>query len=274
MFECETIKIPFKETEISVGVYRDHKHNKKDVLFLHGMGSNTKDSYEKILDKFPKDRVCAIDWLGHGATTKLFRKKDTYGAQYMTDYLETVIDALIKENILDEKFFVIANSMSAIPIAYLYPRYEKHIKKIVFINPAGMDKKMGYIFAFFSGFITKNIVLSWMSSFLVSNKKARKILQKNLRVKDWGIIVSKYANMGYDYLGHMKRTHYIPELFEKIKKPVLLICGEKDSIFTKREYLNFALEHGWSVCVLKKEEHTLGKGDPVEMDKKVEEFLF
>jgi pimeloyl-ACP methyl ester carboxylesterase len=174
--KCELIKVKFKGIQINVGLYKNQNQNKKDVLFLHGMGSNTQDSYSKTFDELPQDRLCAIDWLGHGETTKLFRNKDEYGAVYMSDYLKTVIDFLITNNILDKRFSIVALSMSAIPVAYLYSQYKGNFKKIVFINPAGIDKKMGYIFAFFSKCITKNIFFSWFFSYWILDKKARKVL--------------------------------------------------------------------------------------------------
>ncbi len=273
MISCDVREVEFKGEKIDVGIYKNKNKNKKDVLFLHGLGSNTLDSYSKTLDKLPQERICAIDWLGHGATTKLLRDKDSYGAEYMADYLKTVIDFLIDNDILDTHFFIVAMSMSAIPIAYLYPQYEKNIKKIVFLHPAGMDKKMGYVFAFFSKYITQNIFFSWFFSYWILNKKARRVLQKNLKVKNWGVIVSKYASEGYDLFGHMKETHYIPEKFNKIKKPVLLVCGERDMIFTRRKYLHFAVEHNWKVHILGKEEHALGRGNSDSVAEEIKNFF-
>ena len=267
------MSLNFKRAKVKVGVYKNKIKNKKDILFLHGLGSSTLNTSGKILAKMPQNRIIGIDWLGHGETTKLFRKQDTYNAYYMSDYLDEVLKNLIKRKYLTKNFSIVANSMSAIPIAYLYPKYKNKFKKIIFINPAGLDKKMGYIFAFFSRNITRSSFWPWFFSFWILNNKARKNLRKNLRIRNWRIIVSKYAISSYNFPGNMKKICYVPEKFEKIKCPVLLICGRKDSIFTKREYLNFAKNHSWKVSVKRKEEHSLGTGNSGTEAEEIREFF-
>ena len=257
--ECTLLEVSFRGTTINVGVYKDGASNKKDILLLHGLGSNAAEFYEKMIDNLPKDRLCAIDWLGHGQTTKLLKSEDTYDAVYLSEYLKVVLNALIEKKILAEEFFVVAKSMSAIPLAYLYDNYKDNFKKIVLIAPAGFDEKMGYLFAFFSSFITRNIILSWFFSWFILDRNKRKILQSNLKIKDWGEIVSRYSRAGYDLFGHMHSTHIVGNVFNKIDKPILLICGTRDFIFPKRNYLNFAKDNKWEVLVLEGKEHSLEK---------------
>ncbi len=253
------IQVDFKGSEINVGVYKDKAKIKKDIFLLHGLGSNGYEFYEEVEKDISSERLCAIDWLGHGQATKLLREEDTYDAKYMADYLGIVIDNLIKNGILEDKFFIIAKSMSAIPLGYLCDNYKNNFEKIILITPAGFDKKTGYIFAFFSSVITKSIVLSWFFSYWILYNKKRRILQKNLRIKNWGKIISRYARSAYDIFGNMKSTHIVSNKFKRIDKKILLVCGEKDFVFPKRNYLNFAIENNWEITILPHEEHTFEK---------------
>ena len=259
IFEYFPMQISFKRLGINVGIYKDKTKTKKDILLLHGLGSNGYEFYEEIEEDIPSKRLCAIDWIGHGQTTKLLKEEDTYDAKYMADYLSIVIDNLIKNGILKDRFFIIAKSMSAIPLGYLCDSYKNNFEKIILITPAGFDKKMGYIFAFFSSVITRSIILSWFFSYWILYNKKRRILQKNLRIKNWGKIISRYARSGYDIFGNMKSTHIVSNRFKSIDKDILLVCGEKDFIFPKRNYLNFALENKWGITILPNEGHTFKK---------------
>jgi hypothetical protein len=44
-------------------------------------------------------------------------------------------------------------------------------------------------------------------------------------------------------------------------------------IFTKREYINFAIEHNWKIYILSREEHALGKGNTGGFVKEIKNFL-
>lgn len=267
------MKINFKGIDIEVGVYRNNTKTKKDILLLHGLGSNAQELYEKMAIDLPIERLCAIDWLGHGKTTKLFRKEDTYDARYMADYLSTVINYLIKNQILENEFYIVAKSMSSIPLAYLYDNYKNNFKKIILITPAGFDKKMGYIFAFFSSVITRNIILSWVFSFWILQKRPRRVLQSNLKIKNWGKIVSRYARAGYDIFGNMKPTHVVAHKYKLMNKDILFVCGEKDMIFPKRDYLNFAIENNHPVTILLSEEHSFKKENFKKLDETIKKFV-
>jgi pimeloyl-ACP methyl ester carboxylesterase len=266
-------EVDFKGSKINIGVYTDGVKNKKDILLLHGLGSNARELYEKVDKGIPNERLCAIDWLGHGRTTKLLRKEDVYDIDYMSDYMRIVIDHLIKNQILEDKFFIIAKSMSAIPLGYLYNDYKNHFKKIILITPAGFDKKMGYLFAFFSSFITRSIVLSWFFSFFVPGAEKRKTLHGNLRIKNWGEIVSRYARSGYDIFGNMKLNHIVRDKFDRTDKEILLICGKKDFIFPERNYLDFAFKHNWKVIILSIKEHNFDRENYKKSAEMIKDFI-
>lgn len=246
MLQKEILELSFNNRKVEVAVYTDGTASTKDILLLHGLGSNTVDSFGNLSkSKTLGNRICGFDWIGHGYSSRPTGLEDTYDAEYCSSFMLVVIKELIRKKILNNKFSIIAKSMSAIPTSYLYPTLEDKLEKLVFVTPAGLDKKMGYIFAFFSNCITRSIIFSWFFSFFVPKKKPRKVLQNNLRTKYWGLIVSKYARAGYNIWGHMRNTHYIPHKFKKIKKPVLLLCDRKDKIFPDMEYLNFAIANKW-----------------------------
>ncbi len=272
-FECFLMKIDFKGLNVDVGVCKDNTKIKKDILLLHGLGSDAYEFYERMAVDIPNERLCAIDWLGHGKATKLFREEDTYDARYMASYLSVVIDNLIKNQILEDKFYIIAKSMSAIPLAYLYNDYKNNFEKIILVTPAGFDKKMGYVFAFFSRVITKSIILSWLCSFWIPKKRPRKVLQNNLKIKDWGKIVSKYAKAGYDIFGNMKSTHVVAHKYKLMDKDILFICGEKDMIFPRRDYVNFAIENNHQISILLSEEHSFKRENFEKLDEVIKKFI-
>ena len=138
----------FKGKNVSVHITTYGKNSKKQILCLHGFGSDGRDSFDNVAKYLSKDyQLIAIDWIGFGKTTRLLRKMDNYNHRYMSSFLEKFITIAIAKKILKKRFSIFAVSMSGLMTGMLYKRIEKYLESIIFLNPAGFDKEISAKFS-------------------------------------------------------------------------------------------------------------------------------
>ncbi len=250
---------------------------------MHGIGTYAAESFDEFSRHFREDyRLIAPDWIGSGETTKLLEKEDIYGSRYCTDWLELLIPEAKKHGILDNSFSLFGISMSGLGIAESYPVIKNNLEKIIFLNPAGLDKRIKRSFAFtlssglFNPTIAKKIVNSnflWKKTLNWSEEK-RQRLKKDLdnNGEEFAIML-RHGRTGFTPFGRMRDSHYLPGHYQEIEHPILLIYGENDDIFYEQGYLDFARQHNWQTHMIEDAKHSIINSRPKEVAEAINPFL-
>ncbi len=241
---------------------KDHFGN---LLALHGLGTQGY-CFDNLAVRL-KQNLIAIDWYGYGKSDRRLGKNDQYGAQTCANWLLAAISALQNKRILATRFSIIAMSMSAIPVALAYNKLPA--EKIVLIHPAGLDKKINRKLAFglTSGilsdialrFITLRLVWEfiWKFTTIASSNERRQYIRDDVMMhKGEFEVLRRYSRSGFTIFGHMRKTHYLPDFFEKISCPVFLLYGN-DSVFYQKKYVLFAEKAGWKTKYVSSAPHNL-----------------
>ncbi len=274
------VPVVFKnnETKAFVTIYGDG--TKPQILCLHGIGSSGEESFHNLASRLSSDfQLVAIDWLGWGRSTRLLGPNDHYGSDYCSEWFQLFIQSAIEQHVLRPPFHVLAVSMSAIPLAISYEIIQQYLGSVMFINPAGLDTHINKIFAFI-------LTHPWLN-----HRKVAKILLQKLiwnKILGWsefhwqrlhaGLsngeldLFIRYAKAGIRPNGRMKSTHVVPDKFETITKPVLLIHS-KDQIFYKQNYLTYAREKHWNIVHVNCHGHTPAVQQPERVAKEIRRFL-
>lgn len=268
-----------EKTNAHVTVYGDP--DKPQLLCLHGIGSTGSESFDNIADHLGGEfQLVAPDWIGFGKSSRLLGKSDTYSSGYCTEWLATLIETAQRNGILNQTFDILAHSMSALAVAKFFERMKTHFRKIVFINPAGMETKINRIFSFFltSPHINQRTLAKFTIHPLIWfhvlhwSKSHRNRLIDGLQDGEFDVLV-RYAKAGINPNGTMKLTNVIPEAFEKISAPILVIASSHDSIFFKRKYLDIARSHGWQIREIQIANHHLLTRESIRVADCVRSFL-
>lgn len=255
-----------------------------DVLALHGLGTQGY-CFDKLAEQL-KTTLIAIDWYGYDKSDRRLGEADTYTAKICADWLLKAICALQAKGILSEKFSIIAVSMSAIPVALNFPKLSPTVNKIILVHPAGLDKKINRKMAFglssgiLSDLLLKILTLKpiwefiWKLTPIKSSDERRRYIKNDVMQKKGEFeVLRRYSKSGFDALGNMRATHYIPQQFEKIKCPVLLLHGD-DTTFYNKEYLEFAKNADWKIMYLPNTPHNMIRSHAGLMVKPINDFLF
>lgn len=258
------------------------------IVALHGIGSSGASTFGVYMQHLSERiKVFAPDWIGFGESSRPTVHPHTYGANYCSQWYQTLIQEGIKQNFFPERFNVLAYSMSAIAIAKTYTTLEEHLENIIFINPAGLDAKINRkYFSYLSHPMAEKVgkLLARVASkkplwWLLGKKtqyawpekeRQRLIIDLNEGAPRLETLF-RYAAQGFTPNGEMKQTHQVGEEFAKIKRPTLLLYSEHDEIFFEQKYLSFAREQGWQTECLEGEWHNV-KGLK-NVAQKVEQFL-
>ncbi|MBI2044568.1 alpha/beta hydrolase [Candidatus Pacearchaeota archaeon] len=250
---------------------------------MHGIGSTAEESFNGFSKYFRQDyRLVTPDWIGSGETTKLLGRGDVYGSRYCTDWLEILIPETKNHGILDNSFSLFGISMSGLGIAESYPIIKNELEKIIFLNPAGLDRriKRSFAFALSSGLFIPSIArmavnsdFLWKRTFNWSEEKRQRLKKDLDNGREEFTIMLRHGRTGFTQFGRMRNSHYLPKQYSEIEHPVLLVYGENDDIFYKQGYLDFARRHDWQTYMIHGAKHSIISSRPKEIAEAVNPFL-
>lgn len=277
------IEVPFRGqiTKAHVLVYGSDSL-KNQILCLHGIGSRAKEPFSVVAPILAKDfQILALDWIGCGETSRLLGPEDSYSSDYCSEWLREFILTSIKANLLHSPFSVFAISMSAIAIPKIWSGIGKFISKIVFVNPLGMDTHINKAFAFIltSPWISHkkipNFILSrfiWRRIFHLP-EWSRVRLKTEIKNGEFEVLI-RYAKAGILPKGRLMDLNFVPEKFEKIQAPILLLASSHDPIFYRRDYLKFARSRkNWKIVEIDFNGHNFMRAKAKEVSGEVVKFL-
>ena len=116
------------------------KGSGKDLVFLHGFGSN-KESFSSQISYFSQFyRVTAFDFLSHG------QSKGLYAPFSLQDYADTTLLFLSELGV--QSPYLIAHSFGVRVAIKMVARYGQVFDKLIFTGPAGVMEKRGFSYHF------------------------------------------------------------------------------------------------------------------------------
>lgn len=257
-----TVTFRGQETTTKVTTFGNTGHQ---ILCLHGIGSTGSESYANLARYLSQDfQLVAPDWIGFGGSSRLLSPKDSYSADYCSEWLGHFLHTAVRQGILRPPFSILAHSMSAIAVAKAFSKIKHHISSIILINPAGMDTEINRAFSFFltsrliPQYVLARLILTpwiWYRILRWSEHHHRRMVQ-GLADGEFSVLL-RYARAGIRPVGKMKPSHNIPDVFSTITARVLLLTSSRDSIFSRQRYLDFAKKYRWQIHRIHHQNHYL-----------------
>ncbi len=216
----------FKDRKI---YYRKNKFdpNKQTIVFIHGV-SGSSSAWVLYEDKFRHDyNILSFDLRGHGKSHRYKKYKD-----YKIDEFAEDLHQLIKFlNI--EKFIMISHSYGTFVALEFISKHEEYVEASILLSP-NYNVNLMPTSKPFKAFLK----IATKLKIPISNKKIRKHIDysKYINTSDFDIkrTIADLDNTGLQvYFMCTKQSFLLnyEKLLNKIKIPVLIISGEKDTIF-------------------------------------------
>jgi pimeloyl-ACP methyl ester carboxylesterase len=215
------------------GIYyrmNDFKPDRKTLVFVHGM-SGSSIAWIRYEEKFSKEyNVLTYDIRGHGKSHR-YKKYDDYEMNKFGEDLYDLVNFLKIKN-----FILIGHSYGVFVVFDFISKHKEYVDALVFLSPHFNVLKMPQ--ARISKFILN---IFRVIKFPIFIKKTRKHVDysKYINSGDFNIprTIADVGNTGLQVFIMCTRQTYIlnyENLLSEIKVPVLIISGEKDSIFPNK----------------------------------------
>ena len=251
--------------------YRKNNFNpkKETIIFVHGVSGSSSAwiPYEK---KFEKEfNILTFDLRGHG---KSFRPKKS--SDYSLKKSSEDLYSLVKHERISN-FFLIGHSFGNLIILEFLKKHQKMVKAVIFVSVEYAPSKRKS---------TKSIkplfVLSPLLRFLYKkNKNGQVNYSKYKNTSDWNLrrMYADIKNTGLtSFLYSIKNSlNFNAENFLiKIKIPVLIVHGQKDTIFPISSAKEMSKKiKGAEFIVIKEANHIIVLNFLNKLSKIIEKFL-
>lgn len=201
-------------------IYYERYGTGEPIVLLHGGLFGDISEYGKLIPKLAEhNQVIAIDLRGHG-------KSEIGDRPFTYEILSKDVYEILK-SITQEKAVVVGFSDGAITALKFAVTYPNTLKKLVCLGGpllSPMDYKTGMV---------ENLK-SWTGDFFEKQMpdfvKARKALMP--QPERWNDFVEKLKNAWIQPV-YVEKTE-----IQKLKSPILMICGDRDQYVTLENYLN------------------------------------
>lgn len=218
--------------------YKHHQGGKKKLIFLHGLGGNTK-VWTRLMQYLPGEfDVWLLDLLGHGGS-------DAPALEYTTNIeFQAVREFISTKNLLDS--YIIGHSYGAwVAAFYASQQYASTCKGIVLIDAAGLQAE---------GLGDERKRIDEIKSLMKLNNNREHVIRSILE------------NVGQFRLG--------PKTLVAIKVPTLIIWGSNDDI-TEPRYADMFAEQikNTSKIMIDNAGHNPHYTNPEEVAKLITEFV-
>ena len=221
-----------KESIFSSGIYyRENKSSAADrptLVFVHGL-SGSSSAWLKYEEVFKNDHnIISIDLRGHGKSLK-FKNFSDYQISELAEDLNSIVNHLKLD-----KFILISHSFGTLAVLEFMKKYQNKLLSSVFISPNHFveERKLARLFQL-PVWIMKTIIGFW--PFFKKNGIHLDYL-KYANTGDWNLrrmffdIRNTSLKVYFYSLLHSYGADY-RQFLEKIKIPVLIIHGNKDTVF-------------------------------------------
>lgn len=261
----------FDGVKINYDVYRT---SDKFLVFLHGAGGDLT-AWKKERAYFHKKgySTIAIDLRGHGES-----ERPGLPADYdLENFAKDAYEVIKKEKV--SNFVIIGHCLGGVITIMFHKLFPKLAKSYVLISTTYEAPRV------LKSLLKNNPFFKHILSKILKNKYLRKKefshvnFDKFVGTGDWNVlrIYSDITNTSlkswlftYENLADFKGV----EVLKSVKKPVLIIQGEKDSIFDVRKAKKIhSLIKGSKLEIIPNANHILVLNNPNIIEKEIETFL-
>lgn len=240
----------------SICHYEKNKFDKRKetIVFLHGLTghSGVWDSYFKHFGK--KYNVIRIDFIGHGRSPRPF-SFHRYSIESLTEELSKILD---KNKITSAHF--VAHSYSFLVFLELLKSKKNLVKSSIFISPYYPNRKriswrlsrMATIplaaLVYFLPTMKRYSLVDYRVNSITDDFDIRRVISDTLSTGIKSYVALNYYSLRYNH----------ENLVKKIKVPILIVTGEKDTIIPLNDVKNIAKKIKSSkLVVLKNKAHVI-----------------
>jgi pimeloyl-ACP methyl ester carboxylesterase len=237
-------------------IYYESYGTGQPIVLLHGGLFGDIAEYGKLIPKLAEHhQVIAIDLRGHG-------KSEIGDRPFTYEMLSRDVYEILK-SITEEKAIVVGFSDGAITALKFAVTYPHAIKKLVFLGGpllSPMDYKAGMV---------ENLK-TWTGDFFEKQMpdfvKARKALMP--QPERWNDFVEKLKN------AWMQPVYVEKTEIQKLKAPILMVCGDRDQYVTLENYVNIyrSLSNA-QLSIIPDSDHVVLLTQPQLVEKNIISFL-
>lgn len=242
-------------------VYRP-VHPKATVLFLHGFPESMY-SWKPIAESLSSDyEVHAFDWPGYGQSSRPSADRFSYAPKDYAQVLEQYIRA---SSIDSSKLVIYATDIGALPVL-LAALEQPHIARKIIVGDFAPFNRPQYMWENLAALKSKpssDVVRAAMNQtrdeilantfFRDNPTEERYMLPQEFRddiAKGWDGDITA-ADAFYHYYSHFTRDQdYFEANMTKLKVPVKVVWGEKDSYVMKEMGVEFAERNNLKLTIL------------------------
>lgn len=242
-------------------VYRP-VHPKATVLFLHGFPESMY-SWKPIAESLSSDyEVHAFDWPGYGQSSRPSAERFSYAPKDYAQVLEQYIRA---SGIDSSKLVIYATDIGALPVL-LAALEQPHIARKIIVGDFAPFNRPQYMWENLAALKSKpssDVVRAAMNQtrdeilantfFRDNPREERYMLPQEFMediTKGWDGDITA-ADAFYHYYSHFTRDQdYFEANMTKLKVPVKVVWGEKDSYVKKEMGVEFAERNNFKLTIL------------------------
>ena len=258
----------FDKTKINYNISR---HSKEFLIFIHGAGGDLS-AWNKERTYFHRKGIStlAIDLRGHGKSERPNKLEDYRLAKFAKDINEIIK----KENI--KKFIIVGHSFGGVITIKFHELFPKKSKAYILIATTHKSPKSIKKMFKQKGFV--NLINKFLSK--TSSKKGSHVdFNKFVGTKDYSPrrILSDITHTSFKswFFTYQSLSDFnLTKSLNKMKQSVLIIEGEKDSIFKVpvAKKMHKLLKHS-KLDIIPKANHMIVINNPKAIKKEILEFI-
>ncbi len=255
------------------GIYyrtNEFQKGRPTLVFVHGLSGSSSAwlEYEKEFEK--KYNLVFFDLRGHGKSLRFPKYKDYEIANFAKDLYELISHLKI------EKFVLISHSFGAFVALEFLTKYQDKVYAAVFLSPSFSVKSRKAALA-----IRPLLEIAKLFDLIPYSSKAGGHVDysKYKNTGDWNIrrTIADTRNTGLrSYIFSTKQTYEADyeNFLEKLKMPVLLVHGKKDTIFPVGNSLKMARKiKNQRLILLDNADHIVVLNNFLEVSSAIDDFV-
>jgi pimeloyl-ACP methyl ester carboxylesterase len=257
----------------SRGIYyriNEFQDDRPTLVFIHGLSGSSSAwlEYEKEFEK--KYNLVFFDLRGHGKSLRFPKYKDYEIANFADDLCELISRLKI------EKFVLISHSFGALVALEFLTKHQDKVMAAVFLSPSFSVKNRKAALV-----IRPLLAAAKLFDLIPYSSKAGGHVDysKYKNTGDWNIrrTIADSFNTGLrSYLFSARQTYKVDyeNFLEKIKMPVLLVHGKKDTIFPAENSIIMSQKiKNSKIIFLDKADHIVVLNNFSEVSEIIDDFI-
>jgi 2-succinyl-6-hydroxy-2,4-cyclohexadiene-1-carboxylate synthase len=245
----------------------------KFIVFLHGAGGELA-AWEEIRNFFTKKKIStiAIDLRGHG----LSERPNSIRDYRLKNFAKDIYKVINKEKI--KKFIIVGHCFGGIITIIFHELFPKKAKAYVLIATSHKAPKNLKI-VFKKNFFTNYILNNYLEKSKSNGKNKYRNYNKIIPAKDWDLInilqdITHTSLKSWIYTYENMSKFKGKKILNSIKKPVLIIHGDKDTVIkaSASNKINKFIKNS-QLEIIPNENHLIIINNPKRIYKEINKFI-